>query len=65
MDISRKKISVLGAVRSGCSAAKLAMEMGGIPFVSDMSSNQEILNNVDELAKLGIEFGSEDGIRNL
>ena len=35
LDIKNKKISIIGAVRSGLGAAKLAKQLGAIPFVSD------------------------------
>ena len=38
MDITGKKISIIGAVRSGIGAAKLAKKQGAIPFVSDSGS---------------------------
>ena len=37
MEVKRKKISVIGAARSGVGAAKLVKSHGGIPFVSDFS----------------------------
>ena len=37
MNIDNKKISIIGAVRSGIAAAKLAKEKGAVPFVSDSS----------------------------
>ena len=46
MNISGKHISILGAVRSGVSAAKLALDNGAIPFVSDYSSNKDVLEKV-------------------
>ncbi|MBK7105824.1 MAG: UDP-N-acetylmuramoyl-L-alanine--D-glutamate ligase [Ignavibacteriae bacterium] len=56
MDILNKKISILGAVRSGISAAKLAQKKGAIPFVSDMSDNSEIRKNISVLDELNIEY---------
>lgn len=55
MDIQGHKISILGAVRSGVSAAKLALAKGAIPFVSDNSSTEEVLENVKKLSNLGID----------
>jgi UDP-N-acetylmuramoylalanine--D-glutamate ligase len=54
MEISGKKISILGAVRSGVSAAKLALEKGALPFVSDFSLNDELELNRTELLNMGI-----------
>lgn len=59
MDIKGHKISILGAVRSGVSAAKLALAKGAIPFVSDNSNTEEVLENVKKLSNLGI--GTEMG----
>lgn len=56
MEIKDKKISILGAVRSGLSAAKLVKLKGAIPFVSDMNDSQEIRNNIEILNELNIKF---------
>lgn len=60
INITNKNITILGAVRSGIAAAKLAQKMGGIPFVSDYSGT---LNNVPELDALNItyELGGHSG----
>lgn len=58
MNIREKKISILGAVRSGISAAKLALSQGAIPFVSDLSNDPEVINNCKELNQLGIDCES-------
>jgi len=59
MNINGKKISILGAVRSGISAAKLALAKGAVPFVSDYSSSDDVQSNSRYLSNLGIdnEFG--------
>lgn len=56
MNIKGNKISILGAVRSGVSAAKLALKNGAIPYVSDLSDNEEVKKNCNLLKKEGIEF---------
>jgi UDP-N-acetylmuramoylalanine--D-glutamate ligase len=63
MDIREKKISILGAVRSGIGAAKLAAAQGAVPFVSDMSADESIIKNCEELEKLNIayEYGGHTG----
>lgn len=53
-NITGNKISILGAVRSGVSAAKLALKMGAIPFVSDNSATEEVSANVKILENLGV-----------
>lgn len=42
MEIINKKISIIGAVRSGVAAAKLAKRAGAFPFVSDQSNYEKI-----------------------
>jgi len=56
MEIIGKKISILGAVRSGVGAAKLAKTMGGIPFVSDCAAKEFIAKNIALLENGMIEF---------
>lgn len=56
MNINRNKISILGAVRSGISAAKLALANGAIPFVSDLSDNEIIKENCEILKNNGINY---------
>ena len=56
MEIKNKKITVIGAVRSGISAAKLVQKLGGIPFVSDMSDEVKLKDSINDLKKENIEF---------
>ena len=42
IEINGKHITILGAVRSGLGAAKLAKELGAIPFVSDYGKAHKI-----------------------
>lgn len=56
MEIKNKKISVIGAVRSGISAAKLVKKLGGIPFVSDMRDEIKLKDSIAELKKENIEY---------
>ena len=56
MNLTNKKISILGAVRSGIAAAKLAKRLGAIPFVSDSGSSEKLSVAKEEFAKSGIEF---------
>ncbi len=55
-NIQGKKITILGAVRSGLGAAKLAKKLGAIPFVSDMGDEQKLLEAKEILYNEGIEF---------
>lgn len=52
-NITDKHITILGAVRSGIAAAKLAKTMGATPFVSDYSKK---LSSVPELDEFGIKY---------
>lgn len=42
MEIKNKKITILGAVRSGIGAARLVKKLGGIPFVSDSGEKEKL-----------------------
>ena len=56
MNIDGKKISIIGAVRSGIGAANLAKRRGGIPFVSDAASETTLAQNIQALKDVGIEY---------
>lgn len=56
MKIKNKKISIIGAVRSGIGAAKLAKKLGAIPFVSDSGDVRKLINSIDSLKAAEIEF---------
>ncbi len=55
-NITNKHITILGAVRSGIAAAKLAKKMGAIPFVSDYSNSLKKVSELDEL-EIAYELG--------
>jgi len=59
MEIKGKKISVVGAARSGVGAAKLVKSLGGIPFVSDFGPEEKIESALNQLRneKIDFEFG--------
>ena len=59
MEVKGRKISVVGAARSGVGAAKLVKKLGGIPFVSDFSSKEKIYDAVNqlEIENINFEFG--------
>ncbi|MGK9477420.1 UDP-N-acetylmuramoyl-L-alanine--D-glutamate ligase [Melioribacter sp. OK-6-Me] len=59
MEIKGKKISIIGAVRSGTAAAKLAKKMGAFPFVSDSASKQSILKSISVLESENIPYETE------
>ncbi len=56
MEIKGKKISILGAVRSGIAAAKLAHTNDAIPFVSDLGDSEELKASCSVLNELNIEY---------
>lgn len=56
MDIRNKKISFIGAVRSGIGAAKLAKKLGAIPFVSDSGDVEKLFQSIEKLKAEEIEF---------
>ncbi|HSL87831.1 MAG TPA: UDP-N-acetylmuramoyl-L-alanine--D-glutamate ligase [Ignavibacteriaceae bacterium] len=56
MNIQNKKITIIGAVRSGIGAAKLAKRCGAIPFVSDSGYVESLVNSVEALKNEEIEF---------
>jgi len=56
LDIKNKKISIIGAVRSGLGAAKLAKQLGAIPFVSDSGSEEKLTASIEFLKNEKIEF---------
>jgi len=58
MEVKGKKISIIGAARSGVGAAKLVKRLGGIPFVSDFSPKEKIYDAVNQLEIEKINFES-------
>ncbi|MEJ5261221.1 MAG: UDP-N-acetylmuramoyl-L-alanine--D-glutamate ligase [Ignavibacterium sp.] len=55
MNIKGKKLSIIGAARSGIGAAKLAIKFGAIPFVSDSGSEEKLKSSIEVLANLNID----------
>ena len=56
MEITGKKISIIGAVRSGLGAAKLAKKVGAIPFVSDSGAKEKLIEWISKLEAEGINY---------
>lgn len=56
MNISGKKVTVIGAVISGVGAAKLVKKTGGVPFVSDTASGNKIKSSISLLEENEIEY---------
>jgi UDP-N-acetylmuramoylalanine--D-glutamate ligase len=56
MELTNSKISVIGAVRSGVGAARLAKTLGAIPFVSDSGSEEKLKSSIEILKREKIDF---------
>jgi UDP-N-acetylmuramoylalanine--D-glutamate ligase len=56
MNLKNKKITIIGAVRSGIGAAKLIKKVGGIPFVSDVADDEQLKEFTEELKKENITY---------
>ncbi|MHB8336201.1 MAG: UDP-N-acetylmuramoyl-L-alanine--D-glutamate ligase [Ignavibacteriaceae bacterium] len=56
MEIKDKKISIIGAVKSGVGAAKLIKRLGGIPFVSDSGNADKLEDSIKVLKENEIEY---------
>ena len=56
MELEGKKVTIIGAIRSGTGAAKLVKELHGFPFVSDYGSDKKVLAAVEILKQNKIEF---------
>lgn len=56
LEIKNKKISIIGAVRSGLGAAKLAKQLGAVPFVSDAGSEDKLKTSIEVLQNEKIDF---------
>jgi len=56
MDLQNKKITILGAERSGRSAAMLVKKLGGFPFVSDFAAEKKIEKSLAILKEAGIPY---------
>ncbi|MDR3609863.1 MAG: UDP-N-acetylmuramoyl-L-alanine--D-glutamate ligase [Ignavibacteriaceae bacterium] len=63
MDLKNKNITVIGARKSGIGAAKLIQHFGGIPFVSDSNSEENLIEYVELLKKekISFELGGHSG----
>lgn len=56
MDITNKKITVLGAVKSGIGAARLIKKQGGIPFISDFGTKEKLAGQIELIEADGIDY---------
>lgn len=56
MELRDKKISVIGAERSGLAAANLIKRLGGTPFVSDSGAEEKLQSSIAKLNDLTVEY---------
>lgn len=56
MDLKGKHIGIIGAVRSGVGAAKLALRSGALPFVTDMNPAEKLRDYLNQLNNHGIAY---------
>lgn len=56
MDVRNKKVVILGAARSGISAALLLKKLGSFLFVSDIASKEQKQQEIKTLEEMGIPF---------
>ena len=56
LEVKNKKISIIGAVRSGLGAAKLAKQLSAIPFVSDAGSEEKLKASIEVLQNENIDY---------
>jgi UDP-N-acetylmuramoylalanine--D-glutamate ligase len=66
MDVAQlrnRKISVIGAARSGVAVAKLLQSQGSLVFVSDKTGSEKLKTEAQSLRELGIahELGGHSG----
>jgi UDP-N-acetylmuramoylalanine--D-glutamate ligase len=56
MEIKDKRVSIIGAAKSGLGAAKLIKKLGGVPFVSDSGSEEKLSESKMILEKENIQY---------
>ncbi len=54
INLKNKKVSIIGAGRSGTAAAEVVLTLGGVPFVSDSGRYNE--KTASRLREMGIDF---------
>ena len=67
IEVEGKKISIIGAARSGIGAAKLIKKLGGVPFVSDFGSKEKLKESLNQLEQENIKYefgGHSDSVYN-
>jgi UDP-N-acetylmuramoylalanine--D-glutamate ligase len=56
MDLNNKKVTIIGARKSGIGAAKLIRQFNGIPFVSDSGNAEKLIEYIEILEKERIAY---------
>lgn len=56
LNLKRKRVTILGAARSGMAAARLLKNMGAQIFVSDSAASDKKGSEIQALQEVGIEF---------
>ncbi len=56
MEVKDKRLSIIGAAKSGLGAAKLIKRLGGVPFVSDSGSVEKLSESKMILEKENIQY---------
>src|SRR5437899_9112692 len=54
--VAGKRVTIIGAARSGVAAAQLLKEKGAMVFVSDSGPEEKLRSQIANLQSLGIEF---------
>ena len=54
--VQNRKVTILGAERSGIGAAKLVKRLGGVPFISDFANEEKLQEQIAILDKEQIVF---------
>ncbi len=54
--VHNRKVGIIGMARSGLAAAKLVLQSGGMPFVSDNGSREALATSLAQLEELGIAY---------
>lgn len=55
LDLTGKRVAVVGLARSGLAAAKLAHRLGGSVLVSERKALEQVIGSVEELQSIGID----------
>jgi len=56
IDLQNKKVTIIGAKKSGVAAASLLLSLNAIPFVSEIESGEKVEEFVNELKSLNVAY---------